>query len=129
MKASIFYRIASILLLLFALGHTLGFRQSDPAWGADGLLSLMRSLHFSVQGFSRTYWDIFTAAGFALGIFYFFAAALAWHPNWSVPFLCVSVGGFLWIGCGLGRIRLAGAGRRRSPPEGPVATLGDPPER
>ena len=35
------------------------------------------------------------------------AAALAWHPNWSVPFLCVSVAGFLWIGWGLGRIRLA----------------------
>ena len=79
MKPSILYRIASVLLLLFALGHTLGFRQSDPTWGADGLLTLMRSLHFSVQGFHRTYWDIFSAAGFALGIFYFFAAALAWQ--------------------------------------------------
>jgi hypothetical protein len=78
-KASILYRIASVLLLLFALGHTLGFRQSDPAWGADGLLNLMRSIHFGVQGFNRTYWDIFSAAGFALGIFYLFAAALAWQ--------------------------------------------------
>ena len=57
------------------------------------------------------------------------AAALAWHPNWSVPFLCVSVSGFLWIGWGLGRIRLAGAGRRRSPRDNAVAALGDPPER
>ena len=30
MQASIFYRIAAVLLLLFAVGHTLGFRQSDP---------------------------------------------------------------------------------------------------
>jgi len=29
MKASTFYRIAAALLLLFALGHTLGFRESD----------------------------------------------------------------------------------------------------
>jgi hypothetical protein len=79
MKASVLYRIASVLLLLFALGHTLGFRQSDPSWGADAMLASMRSLRFSVQGFSRSYWDIFTAAGFALGIFYFFAAALAWQ--------------------------------------------------
>lgn len=79
MKASSFYRIASVLLLLFAVAHTLGFRQSDPAWGVDGLLSLMRSIHFDVQGFSRTYWDVFVAAGFSVGVFYLFAAVLAWQ--------------------------------------------------
>src|SRR5215475_6371427 len=63
MKASIFYRIAAILLLLLAIGHTLGFRQSDPQWGVDALLSSMRSIHFDVQGFNRTYWDLFLAAG------------------------------------------------------------------
>ena len=56
MKAPIFYRIAAVLLLLFAAGHTLGFRQSDPTWGVDALLGLMRSIHFDVQGVSRTYW-------------------------------------------------------------------------
>jgi hypothetical protein len=79
MKASIFYRIAAVLLLLFALGHTLGFRQSDPTWGVDALLGAMRSIHFDVQGFSRTYWDLFQAAGFCVGVFYFFAAILAWQ--------------------------------------------------
>jgi hypothetical protein len=78
-KASIFYRIASVLLLLFAAGHTLGFRQSDPAWGVDALLGSMRSIHFGVQGYSRTYWDLFTAAGFTVGLFYLFAAVLAWQ--------------------------------------------------
>jgi hypothetical protein len=79
MKASTFYRIAAVLLLLFALGHTLGFRQSDPSWGVDALLGAMRSIHFDVQGFSRTYWDLFQAAGFCVGVFYFFAAILAWQ--------------------------------------------------
>jgi len=51
MRASIFYRIAAVLLLVFAVGHTLGFRQSDPKWGADTLLGSMRSIHFDVQGF------------------------------------------------------------------------------
>jgi hypothetical protein len=32
MKASTFYRISAVLLLLFAVGHTLGFRESDPKW-------------------------------------------------------------------------------------------------
>ena len=79
MKASLFYRIAAVLLLLFAVGHTLGFRQSDPKWGVDALLSSMRSIHFDMQGFSRTYWDLFVAAGFCVGVFYLFSAVLAWQ--------------------------------------------------
>src|SRR5271170_6424615 len=79
MKASMFYRIAAVLLLLFAVGHTLGFRQSDPDWGVDTLVGSMRSIHFDVQGFNRTYWDLFVAAGFSVGVFYFFSAVLAWQ--------------------------------------------------
>jgi hypothetical protein len=78
-KASLLYRIAAVLLLFFAVGHTLGFRQSDPSWGVDTLLSSMRAIHFDVQGFSRTYWDLFVAAGLSTGVFYFFAAILAWQ--------------------------------------------------
>ena len=84
MKASIFYRVAAVLLLLFAAGHTLGFRQSDPKWGVDGLLGSMRSIHFDVQGFNRTYWDLFVAAGLSVGVFYLFAAILAWQLG-SLP--------------------------------------------
>jgi hypothetical protein len=79
MKPSVFYRIAAVLLLLFAIGHTLGFRQSDPTWGVDALLGSMRTIHFDVQGSSRTYWDLFLAAGFSVGVFYLFAAVLAWQ--------------------------------------------------
>jgi hypothetical protein len=39
----------------------------------------MRSIHFDVQGFNRTYWDLFLAAGFSVGVFYLFAAILAWQ--------------------------------------------------
>jgi hypothetical protein len=79
MKASLIYRIAAVLLLLFAVGHTLGFQQSDPSWGVDALLGLMRSSRFDVQGFSRSYWDLFLAAGFSVGAFYLFSAVLAWQ--------------------------------------------------
>jgi hypothetical protein len=79
MKASTYYRIAAILLVLFAAGHIFGFRQSDPQWGVDALLGSLRSRHFVVQGFDRTYWDFFLAAGFSVGAFYLFAAILAWQ--------------------------------------------------
>jgi hypothetical protein len=78
MKASVFYRIASVLLLLFAAGHTFGFRQNIPEWGADAVLGLMRSVHFDAQGFTRTYWDFFSAFGLFFSVFLLFAAVLAW---------------------------------------------------
>jgi hypothetical protein len=77
-KAPILYRISSVLLLLFAAGHTFGFRQNNPEWQADAVLGLMRSVHFDAQGFSRTYWDFFSAFGFFFTVFLLFAAVLAW---------------------------------------------------
>jgi hypothetical protein len=78
MKASLFYRIAAVLLLLFAAGHTFGFRQNNPEWGADAVIGLMRSVHFDAQGFTRTYWDFFSAFGLFVSVFFLFAAVLAW---------------------------------------------------
>ena len=78
MKSSVFYRIASVLLVLFAAGHTFGFRQNNPEWGADAVIGLMRSVHFDAQGFTRTYWDFFSAFGLFFSVFLLFAAALAW---------------------------------------------------
>jgi hypothetical protein len=96
MKASIFYRVAAGLLLLLALAHTLGFRQSDPKWGVDALLSSMRSIHFNVQGASRTYWDLFVAAGFVVAVFYFFAAILAWQLGGLPPETLARMRGISW---------------------------------
>src|ERR1700720_4770985 len=96
MKASMFYRIAAVLLLLFAAGHTLGFRQSDPQWGVDALLGSMRSIHFNVQGFNRTYWDLFEAAGFSVGVFYLFAAILAWQLGGLPPATLALMRGTAW---------------------------------
>src|SRR6202046_1714705 len=92
------YRIAAVLLLFFAAGHTLGFRQSDPSWGVDALLASMRSIHFDVQGFNRSYWDLFEAAGFSVGVFYLFAAILAWQlgglPAETLSRMRVTAGAF-----------------------------------
>jgi len=97
MQASRFYRIAAVLLLLFAVGHTLGFRQSDPQWGVDALLGSMRSIHFDVQGFNRTYWDLFQAAGFSVGVFYAFAAILAWQLGGLPAATLALMRGTAWV--------------------------------
>lgn len=85
MKASVLYRIASILLLLFAAGHTWGFRQVDPKWGVDPLISSMKSIHFDANGFDRTYWDFFVAFGFFVSALLVFAAIVAWQLAGLAP--------------------------------------------
>jgi hypothetical protein len=101
LSASILYRAAAVLLFLFAVGHTLGFRQSDPAWGVDAVLRSMKSTHFTIQGFARTYWDFFVGAGFTVGVLYLFAAVLAWQlgslPGETLALMRVTAWGF--AGC------------------------------
>jgi hypothetical protein len=96
MKASLFYRVAAVCLLLFAISHTLGFSQSDPKWGVDSLLGSMRSIHFDVQRSSRTYWDLFVAAGLSVGVFYLFAAILAWQLAGLPAETLILVRGIAW---------------------------------
>jgi hypothetical protein len=67
------------LLILFAVGHTLGFRRVDPRWGVNTLINQLRATHFNVQGFSRTYWDFFTGFGFFVTILLLFAAIVSWQ--------------------------------------------------
>ena len=110
MKASLLYRIAAVLLLLFAIGHTLGFRQIDPAWGVGPLIDSMRSIHFDAQGFSRTYWDFFSAFGLFFSVFLLFVAVLAWqlgglpaetlarmrHTAWALAICFTAVTALSW---------------------------------
>ena len=77
MKSRVFYRISAVLILLFDLGHSAGFPWSDPKWGVD--TGLMRSSHFTVVGFSRSYWDFYVGFGLVVSVFLLLAAILAWQ--------------------------------------------------
>ncbi len=79
MRVSLLYRIASVLLVLFAVGHTLGFRRIDPRWGMDSIIGSLKSTHFDVQGLNRTYWDFYTGFGLFVTALLLFAAILAWQ--------------------------------------------------
>jgi hypothetical protein len=110
MNASLLYRISSVLLVLFAIGHTIGFRQVDPSWGADAVANGMRSVGFKVQGFNRSYWDFFTGFGLTVTVFLLFAAILSWRfgsmsreslsgipiERWSFAICFVLVAGLTW---------------------------------
>ena len=79
MKASWLYRISSILLVLFAIGHTVGFLQVDPKWGVDTLVQSMKSIHFNISGSERTYWDFFVGFGLFVTVLMLLASLIAWQ--------------------------------------------------
>ena len=78
MSSKVLYRVAAVILVLYAAGHTMGFRRVDPAWNADGTVAAMK-MTFQVQGQTRSYWDFFTGFGFFCTALLLFAALLAWQ--------------------------------------------------
>jgi hypothetical protein len=84
LSASLLYKVSAVLLILFALGHSIGFRKVHPQWNAEGVVSAMRSVTFDVQGFRRSYWDFFSGFGFFVSVLLVFAAILAWQLG-SMP--------------------------------------------
>jgi len=84
MTASLLYRIASMLLLLFAVANTFVFRRTYANWGVDSVVGAMRNARFEIQGLQRTFWDFYTGFGLFTTVFLFFAAVLAWQLG-SLP--------------------------------------------
>jgi hypothetical protein len=78
MKPSVFFRIAAVLLLLFTLGHTLGFRQTPPEWKVDGVVAAMKQVRFGAQGVTRSYYDFYAGFGYTLSAYLLLAAVWCW---------------------------------------------------
>jgi len=95
-KASLFYRTASVLLLIFAVLHTFGFRQVDPQWGVDALIATMRSIHFDLMGTSRSYWELFVGFGLFFSVYLLFAAVVAWQLAAMPPQGLAAMRGTAW---------------------------------
>lgn len=84
MTPTLVYRVSSVLLLLYATGHQLGFRRVDPKWNADATVTAMKTT-FLVQGRTRSYWDFFSGFGlFCTGLL-LFSAILAWQLGGLPP--------------------------------------------
>ena len=80
MKHRLLYRIASVLLLLFCAGHTVGSlsgRSPDPA--ADAVLRSMRTVEFDFNGSQRTLYDIFFGFSMIVALFLLASALVAWR--------------------------------------------------
>ena len=79
MTPTLFLRIASIVTLLFAAGHTLGGTESWSPAGETEVLRAMRSFRFDAEGVSRTYFDFYLGFGFIISIYLLLQAVLLWQ--------------------------------------------------
>jgi hypothetical protein len=80
MTATLLYRIASVLLVLFAVGHTVGFFAFIPdSPEGRAVLDSMNHVQFQVGGATFTYGLFYTGFGLFATAYLLFAAFLAWR--------------------------------------------------
>ena len=86
MSPTILYRIAAVLLVLFAFGHTTGFLSFKPP-SAEGVavLNAMNSVAFQFEGNERTYGGFYTGFGLTVTVYLLFSAFVAWHLGRYAP--------------------------------------------
>jgi hypothetical protein len=98
MSATLLYRIAAGLLLLFALGHTFGFLGFKPA-SAEGLAvrDAMNTVQFGFKGTNYTYGGFYKGFGLTVTAYLLFAAYLAWHLGGLAASQPHSIGALAWV--------------------------------
>ncbi len=97
-NATLFYRIASVLFILFALGHTFGFLTFKPS-SQEGLAvrDAMQNVRFQVKGSSFTYGEFYTGFGLYATVYLLFSAFLAWHLGDLARTAPQSIGALVWV--------------------------------
>lgn len=106
MNATLLYRIASGLLLLFAAGHTLGFlRFKAPTPAGVGVRQAMTDVLFQLGGKNYSYSGFYTGFGLFITVDLLFSAFLAWHLGTLAAVNPSAIGLLGWAFCG---VQLAG---------------------
>jgi len=97
MKATWLYRIAAILLVLFAAAHTIGFLKFVPPT-SDGkaVMDAMNTVRLQ-PGAIYTYGGFYRGFGLFVTVCLLFAAILAWHLGELARKLPAAAGSLPWI--------------------------------
>jgi hypothetical protein len=98
MSATVFYRIAAVLLILFAAGHTAGFlRFKPPTAEAVAVRDAMGSVRFPVGRSQFTYRDFYVGFGLFVTVYFLFSAFVAWHLGEVVRTNPHAIGALGWV--------------------------------
>jgi Sec-independent protein secretion pathway component TatC len=75
------YRLAAYVLVLYALGHTLGALVETPRFSAesDAVAAQMKAVHVVVQGADCNWYGFYLASGILTSLFLVFSAVLSFQ--------------------------------------------------
>ena len=79
MSTSLMLRVAAVISLLFAVGHSLGGLSHWSPVPDNPVLRAMTDTRFDVMGFSRSYLDLYVGLGWSISVFMLLQAILLWQ--------------------------------------------------
>lgn len=80
MKATVLYKIAAVVFILFAAGHTFGFLHFEaPSPEGRAVFDSMNTVRFEVGGSTFSYGNFYRGFGLSISAFMLFEAFLAWQ--------------------------------------------------
>jgi hypothetical protein len=98
MNASTLYRIASVLLVLFAAGHTFGFLKfKAPTAEGVAVREAMAKVVFSVGGRTFSYERFYVGFGLFITVSLLFSAFLSWHLSALASRNPEAIGALGWV--------------------------------
>lgn len=98
MTATLLYRIAAVVLVLFAAGHTVGFLTFRPS-SREGLAvyEAMRSVRFDFDGAVHSYAGFYVGFGLTVTVYMLLSAFLAWHLGALAARQPQAIGALAWV--------------------------------
>lgn len=98
MTATLLYRIAAVIFLVFAAGHTIGFLKFRPP-NAEGVAVMdgMTKVRLAVGNGTRTYNDFYRGFGLFCTAYLLFAAYLAWYLGALAKSSPQAIGALGWV--------------------------------
>jgi hypothetical protein len=96
--ATLLYRIASVLFILFALGHTFGFLKFNPPTPEGrAVRDAMDKVRFQVKGATFSFGRFYVGFGLSITAYLLFSAFLAWHLGGLAARSPEAIGALGWV--------------------------------
>jgi hypothetical protein len=98
MSATLLYRIAAFVFVLFAVGHTYGFLSLRPP-SAEGraVYDAMNTVRFEVRGKNFTYGAFYRGFGLSCTASMILSAFLCWHLGELARSAPAAIGALGWV--------------------------------
>jgi len=98
MSATLLYRIAAFIFVLFAAGHTYGFLSlRPPSPEGRAVYDSMNNVHFEVNGGSYSYGAFYRGFGLSCTASMILSAFLCWHLGNLARTAPTSIGALGWV--------------------------------